>query len=322
MLFRSDVLCVGSATLDTFLRVNKSFKEIRLGDKVLVEKVEKHSGGGASNAAIALVKFGLKVRILTKLGEDHDGEFIEKELKQHQVNNICLHKSKKNTDCASIIDYKEGDRVVYVHKGASEDLNSNDWKESDLKTNWIYLATLIGKSWETAQKISSSAKNKGISLLFNPSLYLAQKGKRYLKPVLEATSILVLNWEEALAVLGKKGGKPQEILLSLQELGPKTVIVTNGPKTMYALNENDLYSLTPPKIRVVHATGAGDSFTAGFLGAFIQGHSFEECLKMGQANASSVIQAVGVKHRLLTEKEALNTVKKYQITVRTYGLLI
>ncbi len=320
MLFSSDVLCVGSATIDTFLTVNHSIKKIRLGDKVLVNSIEKHSGGGATNSAVALAKLGLKVKILTKLGQDNDGEFIEKELQTYKIRNICQHKSNKNTDSASIIDYSsDGDRVIYVHKGASEDLRNEDWKSSDLKTKWVYLATLTGNSWKAGEKIALYAKNKGISILFNPSLYLAQRGKRYVKTVLGSSSILVLNWEEALALLGKKQGQAKKMLLELQRLGPRTVIITNGSKPIYALTGQEMYSLLPPKVKIVHRAGAGDAFTAAFLGAFIKNYSFDECLKMGQANASSVIQAIGVKHRLLSEEEALDWIKRNKIVVKKYG---
>ena len=49
-----DVLCVGSATLDNFLIIGQSIKEIKPGDKVLVQALEKHTGGGATNSAVAL----------------------------------------------------------------------------------------------------------------------------------------------------------------------------------------------------------------------------------------------------------------------------
>ncbi|MFH0701630.1 MAG: carbohydrate kinase family protein [Candidatus Woesearchaeota archaeon] len=317
MLFGSDVLCIGSVTLDTFLKVERSLAKIKLGDKVLVSSLEKHSGGGATNAAVALTKFGLKARILTKLGRDHDGEFIQKELRQHKVENICLHHSHRCTDSASIIDYsRDKDRIIYVHKGASEDLKESDFKVADLKSKWLYLATLTGKSWKTAERIAHLAWEKHLPILFNPSLYLAQKGKTYLKPVLGVSFILVLNREEALALLGKKKGQPQKLLRALQKLGPEIVIITDGPRRLYARHSQEIFSLQPPQVRIVHTAGAGDAFTAAFLGAYIKNYSFEDCLRLGQANACSVIQAKGVKHKLLTEKEAWNVISKYKIKVR------
>ena len=79
-----------------------------------------------------------------------------------------------------------------------------DFKKS-LRTKWIYLASLMDRSFQTAKEISKYAEKKKIKVLFNPSLYLAKKGKVYLKPILKTTSILVLNQEEAAALLGIKG---------------------------------------------------------------------------------------------------------------------
>ena len=321
MLCKYDVLCIGSATVDSFLNVETSFAKIKLGDKIIVSSIEKHSGGGATNSAVALAKFGLKVKVLTKLGNDHDGEFIAQELKSHKIDNTCQHHSNKHTDTAVILDYiKEKDRVIYVHKGASEDLTGHDLKLSQLNTTWIYLATLMKTSFKTGEIISKYASKHKIPLLFNPSLYLAQKGKAELKPILSATKVLVLNLEEAQALLKDKNSSVEKLLQELHALGPETVVITNGPKKLYTYHKNYIYSLLTPKVKVVHTAGAGDAFTAALLGAMIKKYSFEESLRIGQANASSVIQAVGVKHKLLSEKEALKMAEKHRLKVEKYGL--
>jgi len=337
-MLKTEVLCIGSATLDNFLTIDESLKSVKLGDKVLVRSMEKHSGGGATNSAAALAKLGLKVRMLTKLGNDHDAEFILKEMKMYRVKNICLHHSKKNTDFSTIISStKERDRIIYVHKGASLDLNVTDYKKSQLRTKWIYLATLMGKSFQTGKEIAKYAKKKKVNLLFNPSLYLAEKGKTYLKPILQAANILVLNKEEAEALLkikdrlGKvnkskkansssklkssKAKLSSKLLLGLHQLGPEMVIITNGKKKMVAYHNKTIYSLIPPDIKVTGTAGAGDSFTAGFLAGIIKKYSFANALRLGLVNSLSVIQHLGTKDKLLTEKEAKKLMGKYKIKV-------
>src|SRR3989344_9212931 len=90
---KGQVFCVGSATLDHFMTIEESHEKIKAGDKVLVKSLERHSGGGATNSAIALSQLGIKTKVLTKLGKDHDADFILKELREHKVKNICLHRS-------------------------------------------------------------------------------------------------------------------------------------------------------------------------------------------------------------------------------------
>lgn len=313
-MFKYDVLCLGSATLDNFLMIEQPFQSVRLGDKVLVKSMEKHSGGGATNAAAAFSKLGLKAKLLTKLGKDHDAEFILQELKQYKLKNICRHHSQQQTDFSTIITYGQNqDRIIYVHKGASQDLNVTDFKKSQLKADWIYLATLMGRSLQIVPEIVEYAKQKNIKILFNPSLYLAKKGQQ-LSSILKHVELLVLNKEEAQALLrSKKDLKP--LLLPLQQLGPHTVVITDGPRRMYALHQNQVYSLLPPKVKVVHTAGAGDAFTAGLLAGMIKGYSFAEALKLGQVNANSVIQHLGTKNKLLTEHEAKQLMSRVKVDV-------
>lgn len=313
-MFKYDVLCIGSATLDNFLTIDQHFGSIRLGDKVLVRGMEKHSGGGGTNAAAALAKLGLKVKILSKLGNDHDADFIKQEMRQYNIKNICLHHSRHNTDFSTLIySIKDKDRVIYVHKGASQDIFATDFKRSQLKADWIYLATVIGKSFQTVKEIVKYAEKKKIKLLFNPSLYLAEKGRNSLAFILKNTTILVLNKEEASALIKSKSIK--KILLGLQKLGPQTVVITNGPKKLYALHHHQIYTLIPSDVKVVHTAGAGDAFTAGLLAGIIMCYPFEDALRLGQVNSYSVIQHIGTKNKLLNEKEAKELIRKYHINV-------
>ncbi len=307
-MLKYDVLCVGSATVDHFLTIKVPLSSVKVGDKVLVDLKEIHTGGGATNSAAALANLGLKVKVLTKLGDDHDAKLILHELKSYKVSNICLNYSKKSTDSATIISSsKEKDRIIYVDKGASLDLKVTDFKKKQLNTKWVYLASLIGDSFETAIDLVQMIKKSDTRVIFNPSLYLAKLGKTELKPILQNTSILILNKEEAQALLKVETPSFKRLLTSLQKLGPKVVVITNGHEVFYAIDpKKKVYAITPPEVPRIHTAGAGDAFAASFLAGVINGETFENSLRLGQLNASSVIQKIGTKNGLLT----LNGVKK------------
>ncbi len=315
-MFRYDVLCIGSATVDHFLTIEEPFSSVRPGDKILVKGSTVFTGGGANNAACALAKLGLNAKVLTKLGSDHNADFIIKDLAKFGVKNIARHPSRKATDFATIISStKEKDRIIYVHKGASEDLHECDYAQHQLWADWIYLASVTGDSFKKGRAIVEYAHAKGKRVLFNPSLYLAKKGVRYLSSILKASSILVLNKEEAQALLHDARSSMEQLLLKLWNLGPETVIITNGPKPLYAYHHRRIYILTPPNVKIVHTAGAGDAFTAGLLGGIIKGYDFADALRLGQVNASSVIQHLGTKNILLSEREAHKLINKYRIKV-------
>lgn len=313
-----DVLCVGSATVDHFLTITTSFSAIHPGDKVLAKDFVVHTGGGASNAAVALRKLGVNARLLTKLGKDHNAAFILKELQQFHVTNAARQRSRKPTDVAFIVSSaKDHNRIIYVHKGASEDLAVADCPRQ-LNVPWIYLASVTGKAFPVALFLTQQARRKNLQLLFNPSLYLAEQGKRKLSLILKSTTLLVLNKEEARAVLLRKEKDISLLLQGLQKLGPKTVIITDGPRKLSALHAGKIYSLTPPHVPVVETTGAGDAFTAALLAGIVKGLPFADALRLGEANASSVIQKVGAKEGLLSAAGAKRFLKKNPITVHTH----
>jgi len=316
-MFRSTVVCVGSATVDNILQTHLPLSEIKIGDKALVDKMEVHSGGGATNAGVALKLLGVRVKIIAKLGQDHAADIVLKELKHYHLQNLCLHRSRKNTDYAVLVSSKGKDRIIYVHKGASNDLSPDDYHKKDLNTNWLYLASLLGKSFSTVKGMVKEAKKRKARILFNPSLYLAQQ-KKMIAPVLKDTDILVLNKEEAENLYHKT--TMTKLLLGIHGKGPKTVVITDGAKKIHALHEENIYTLTPPKVKVMATAGAGDAFTSGLLAGIIKGKPFPVALQLGVVNSLSVIQRLGTKNKLLTLEEAELKIKKYQIKVTKNAL--
>lgn len=321
-----DVITIGSAVVDNVLLIEKKPQEIRPGDKVLVSKRWTYSGGGATNAAVALAKLGLKVGIITKLSRDHEADFIEKELKGYNIKLLTKRKNKSRLPTSSssiIVSTKEKDRIIYTYKGASDDLNETDFSFRKLKkAKWVYLASLTGKSFATGKKIAEYCKEHRIPLLWNTSTYLARMGKGRLGPFLKAATILVLNKKEAQLLLESREEEPRKLLEKLQKLGPETVVITQGAKKVWALHgaygddekdKNDqrdkkgnrykMYTVSPAKTKVVDTTGAGDAFTATLLGMLLKGHDFPAALKMGVKNAQSVIKQHGAKNGLLTYHE-------------------
>lgn len=320
-MFGYDVLCIGSATMDHFLTIERPFSSFAPGGKILVKNWEQHSGGGGTNSAVALSRLGLKVKVLTKVGNDAPGEQLRWELERYKIKNICRHHSHQHTDTSTVIfSAQENDRLILVHKGASLDLSKNDFKKYQLKAQWLYLASLMGKSFSVAREIAEYSQKKRIPLLFNPSSYLAQKGRRYLGLILKATTLLVLNKEEAQQLLKTSSADVVSLLKSLQKLGPETVIITDGRQRLYALHRHSIYSLLPPKVKITDTTGAGDAFTAGLLAGIIKHYTFTEALRLGQANATSVIQQTGAKAGLLSEKAAWDLISRHRISIHTQKL--
>ncbi|MDZ7838599.1 MAG: carbohydrate kinase family protein [Actinomycetota bacterium] len=213
-------------------------------------------------------------------------------------------------DIPFILDSIEKKRTVLAYKGINDGLEFGQLDQSKLKADWFYLCSMVGKSFTALKQLAHYARDNHIKILFNPSNYLAEKGSSCLAPILNNTSILILNQEEASHLVGK--GKPLEKLKKLKSLGPRIVVITDGSKLVHCLDQNNTYyMLYPQDIKVVEVTGAGDSFASSFLGAHILGCEVEKCLKIALANSQSVLQYKGAKRKLLTFTEAEEYILKH-----------
>jgi len=297
-----DVICMGSATIDLFVNINQKFKECDAGEKVLIGDLDHKTGGGGTNSAVSLSRLGLKTAYLGKLGDDHNAERILKELKQEKVKIIPVKKSKKRTSFSVVMESsKEKDRIIYTYKGASNDLSLKDFNNKKIKTRWLYVATLLGKSCKTVEGIILKAKKNKTKVLFNPSEYLAKKTNQ-IKIILKNTDIIVLNKHEAQIMTKTKKGVKELAKLILSK-GPTTVIITNGSKGVHYFNKSDYIHVPAKKVKVVSTAGCGDAFTSGFLAGIIKNKNIKESLKIGIKNASSVIKYMGTKNKLLKWNE-------------------
>lgn len=307
-----DVICLGSATVDIFLTIHERLKSVSYGSKVLVKDLEMFTGGGGTNSAAALSRLGLRVGFLGKIGDDHNGEMVLDDLKKEKVKVLKTKFSREHMTSLSMIlkSEQEEDRVIYTYKGASDDLEWGD--VGKLKTKWVYLGTLLGKSFKTAEKLVGFCKKNKIKVLFNPSTYLAAKGTGYLRKILSGTNIIILNKEEAKLILKTKKNDVKYLLKKLKEKVEDIAVITEGEKGVHVFDGEYIYSMKAHKVKVVHTAGAGDAFNSGFLAGVVRSLGVEKSLELGMAESASVIQKYGTKNGLVSYNQALKFIKSHK----------
>ncbi len=310
-----DIISVGSATRDIFVWTDAKLKKgmfcYPVGEKILANDIDFHSGGGGTNTAVSFALKGLKTAYLGMLGRDSNGIYIRTLLHAFGVDFIGSI-GKEMTGVSIILDSKtKKDRTILAYKGVNNQLKFSQINLSKLKTKWFYFCAMEGESFKTLEKLADYAKRKKIKVMFNPSSYLAKEGMSHLKRIISATDILVLNKEEAEYLAGR--GSINELLKKLQR-HVKIVIITDGSNGAYAYNGIQKYFIKR-KVRVVEATGAGDAFGSGFLAGVILKKDIEFAMKLAQANAESVLKYVGAKDNLLGANEIKKAIKGLRVKI-------
>lgn len=322
-----DVICVGDAIIDVFLNISKDNPhfgldeknnklEISFGEKINVKSYTLDVGGNAANTSVGLSRLGLNTGILAEIGNDEFSQRILDKLTDENVNSEYIIKNNAQKTSFSVGINYNGERTLFVEHVQ----RNHDFNFENLSTKFIYL-TSLGKEWEKAyQDTLSFVEKSGVKLAFNPGTLQIEGRGKFLNEIIEKTDYIFLNKEEAELILyGKElditfgGGNDniiKKLLFGIKSIGAKNVIITDSLNGSFVYDENNvLYKSPIIKVEVIEKTGAGDGFTAGFLGAILNNLTISDACIWGTINASSVITQIGAQKGLLSKPMLLEKEK-------------
>ncbi|MFA5174027.1 MAG: carbohydrate kinase family protein [Candidatus Pacearchaeota archaeon] len=294
-----DIVSFGSAVVDTFVNTeikdkNNSFN-YPVGAKILIKDLKFDIGGGGTNTAVAFARLGLKTGCICKIGDDNNGKDILNLLQKEKIT-FLGNISNEKTGYSVILDSTYKDRTILTFKGPNNKILLKDIKKFESK--WLYFSALLGQSFETQKKLAEILTKKGTKLAFNPSSYLIKH--KNLTSLLKLTNILILNKQEAEMICKNK---KSDLLVSLYELGPRIVVITDKDKKIECYDGIKKYFIIPHKnVKVVERTGAGDAFASGFVAGQIAGFDIQKSLELGLEESENVIRHFGAKNNLIKRK--------------------
>ncbi len=306
-----DLISIGDATWDVFLipsevetfcevKSEESMIAFKFGDKIPVESVDYSVGGNAANNSVGVKRLGLKVAPILTLGDDSTSNQIVETFIKEGVNTSYVYRSRNTSSNLSTVIRVEGERTIFTYNKDKE----YSFPDEFPKTSWIYLTSMGDNFSDVYRKTVEVVKNNSeIKLAFNPGSRQVRAGIDAIKDVLSVCHTLYVNREEAEMVTGLNDtkGKEKDLLNEVAKLGPKTIIVTDGPNGSFVFDGSSYYHAGIFPSEAFERTGAGDSFGAGCVAALIKGKDIKEALLWGTVNSASVISFVGAQKGLLTE---------------------
>ncbi|MGB9911631.1 MAG: carbohydrate kinase family protein [Microgenomates group bacterium] len=315
-----DVISIGSATFDVFLKVpegkileTEEFlvgKALGLpyGSKIEIKERLLASGGGGTNTAVGFARLGLKTAVVARCGWDFGGKLVRQELKKEGVDDSLLVQIEgDDTDYSTILIGPDGERTILVYRGKTR-LDESLIDFSRLKSRWFCISGLEG-NLKLLKKLVDWAKRNKIKVAVNPGRKEIDQREELLE-IIKDIEVLIVNQEEA-ARLTNSFFFDLDLFSKTALLSSGIVVITRGAEGAYLFDKNDNLLIADGfKVEMVDATGAGDAFNAGFIGGLAKGWSLEKALKLGIANGAAVVMQMGVKPGLLSEKNYHNWLER------------
>lgn len=314
-----DLIAIGDSTLDVFIQIHEATVSCQLNreqcllcleyaEKIPVESVVKVPGAGnASNAAVGAARLKMRTAIVSIVGLDDVGQEIVASWKKEHVDQRYVQvDSNHDTNYSTVLNF-QGERTILVYnQPRAYVLPPIDG------TDWIYY-TALGQKHERLehQLLAHLKKNPKQHLAFNPGTQQLHRGLKAIQPVIARSDLFIVNKQEAMRLL-EDGERPiPNMLLSFHHMGAKVVVITDGPNGSYATDGKEIWQCPIFPGPIVERTGAGDGYTIGFVYGLFHKFHIREAMRIGTANAWSVVQKIGPQAGLLTQRNIYTVLKKF-----------
>lgn len=333
-----DIITIGTATRDGFFEGINFFKiknsRFRVGEgiclpfssKIEVPKVTFTTGGVGTNAATTFKRQGLKTAVICRVGPDVSGEEIIRALIREGIDVNFVQKDADTPTAYSVIFLtKSGERTILSYKGTGKELTEKEIPWGKLKAKWFFIGSLGGNE-KLLQNLFSFAKKNKVKVAGNP-------GARELKilrtkpKLLNNYDIFIINQEEASYLTGVSYQKEKEIFRKLDDLVKGIVVMTKGPKGVAVSDGQTIWRAgTFKEKRIIDRTGAGDAFGSGFVAGLLKAKSYklkaniEYAIRLGSANATSVVEYIGAKEGIITKKDFIKSPRWRKLIIKTKKL--
>jgi sugar/nucleoside kinase (ribokinase family) len=289
---RFDVTVVGDANLDLLFYGLPD--ELPCERELLASDMAIRIGGSGAITAHNLAALGNKVGFITTAPGDDFARVCQTELTDAGVDLSC---------CVSIQDDRTGVTVhlqhrelrhMFTYAGATFRL---DYDHLDLAylsdSGHFHMPSYYLQRALTPRipELFVNLRKAGLSISLDPNDDPAHTWDRSILEALRYVNVLMPNEREACMLAGERD--LQRAISVLREIVPLLVIKRGARGASAYRGDCEWHSPAEP-IQVVDAVGAGDSFNAGFLHAWIRSWSIDRALAFGNlVGARSASQSGG-----------------------------
>jgi sugar/nucleoside kinase (ribokinase family) len=312
-----DVLSVGDVVTDAFIKLldkeervehmkdGSEWLAIPFGIKLPYDHSVVLAGvGNSPNAAVSFARLGLNSGLVANVGGDEWGREIIKALEKNKVDPRFVHINPgKVSNYHYVLWYKEERTILIKHE--EYDYHWPRFRVIDIP-KWIYFSSISKNAMEYHDEMAHWLEaHPSVKLAFQPGTFQIDAGTKRLKKIYQRSEILAVNREEAVMITGGDHSDIHGLLDKLHELGPKTVLMSDGHHGAYASDGTNRYKMPiyPDPKPPFERTGAGDAFTSTFVAAIMKGADLQGALLWAPINSMSVVQYVGAQEGLLTESQ-------------------
>lgn len=265
----------------------------QFGSETLAENFAQCPGSSSMILAMGLARLGDPVRFVGRCGDDAFGRFCVAALGDGGVDTAAIAADAGLRTGVTVAMSSRTDRALLTWPGAIAELDADDVGDGvladarHLHVSSYYLQTRLRPR---AGELFARAKAAGLTTSLDPGSDPTQHWGRELIDVLRHVDLFLPNQNEACAITGTD--TPEDALRALANGVTRTALKT-GSRGAMTLEQGKPLSAPGYAAQAVDTTGAGDSFNAGFLHAWLRDLPMLDCLRWGNACGALSTRGLG-----------------------------
>lgn len=286
------VIVVGELNIDA---VASGLSEApKIGSEILASDFRLTLGSASAIFACGIAKLGNEVTFISRVGSDNFGDFCLAALRESGVSTRHVSRDEHLKTGVTISLSTRKDRALVTYLGAIAVMGPEHVRRSAFKNHRhlhmtsYFLQTRLRPSFP---QVFRDARDLGLSTSFDPNSDPSHRWSDDIREVFVYTDLLFLNETEALQLTRSRNART-----ALKALGEEVpcAVIKLGARGAMAIKDGQIISVAGFKVRPIDTTGAGDSFSAGFVSSYLRGRPIAECLRAANAcGALSTLQSGG-----------------------------
>lgn len=277
---------------------------IALGE-ILIDIFENYwrIGGAPFNFSVHMKNFGFHVRFISRVGDDSEGRDIKRhvELKGLNPSDIQIDPDHETGKVYVKLD-ESGIPDFTIVPDAAWDyifLNKSGKISGSENSGLVYFGTLVQRTPRSFAAVREFLERTGSDTLKFCDLNLRPGGfnEKIITQSLHYSDILKINRDELKEIMNIYSiDKTDEYSLKFisESQSIKTILLTDGAKTVKLLDKGIIYSRMPEKIdKIADTVGAGDAFSAAAAWGILNGRDPQMILEAGIKLSGAVCSVEG-----------------------------
>ncbi len=299
----TDILAVlpDDSLLNTYHLPKGSMQHVDMetGDKIWAALrplgVKYVAGGSAANTIACTAIFGMPSSFIGKIGDDELGLLFKSDQERYGIRSTLLKSEHSSGRSMVFVSGGNAERTFAVYLGAALDLVPEDLKpEYFAGHDYFHIEGYLVQNQALIRHAVELAHKAGCLISLDMASYnVVESNNAFLHDIVEKyVDIVFANETESKAFT--KLDEPRKALDEIAKLC-KIAVVKVGKDGSWVKSGDEVHFIPVWPADTIDATGAGDTYAAGFLYAHSLGMPLDICGKVGSIIAAKVVEIIGTK---------------------------